>query len=286
VSEAGPLEGVLAGSGAPITARGRSVAYVPPPWRMRGRTIALWYRLADPEEARRHVPAAVEMDADPVVRARFWDMQHDAVPDGMDGSRPWRPFREAVVAFPVRHGAVTGDYPTYMYADDFAYIVFGREVMGWPVRDGDIHVDAEPPGGPATGVRIGGRLDRAGRTIMTAGVVLTGEQLGVDDSRPPRWLATKVITDVSGPRATVSQLVATGPQRIHGRRVWKAEASLAFDEAPGDELHYLAPREIVEAQYWSDVELTIGWGEVLAELGEQVWATGGHDLGEGAKSRG
>ena len=96
----------------------------------------------------------------------------------------------------------------------------------------------------------------------------------VDESDPPRWLATKVITDVSGPRASISQLVATGPERIHGRSIWKADATLAFHEGAGDELHFLAPREIVEAQYWSDVELTIGWGETLAELGEQVWVHG------------
>ena len=277
MSEPRRLRGAPAGSGGPLTARGRSVAYVPPPWRMRGRTLALWYRLADPAEARRHVPGVVEMEDDPILRARFWDMEHDAVPDGPGGSRPWRSFREAVVAFPVRHGEVAGDFPTYMYADDFAYTVFGREVMGWPVRDGHIHVDPEPPGGPGADVRIGGRLERGGRTIMAAEVTLTGERLSVDDARPPRWLAAKVITDVASPRAAVSQLVATGPQRIHRRTIWKAQAWLDFHEGPGDELHFLAPREIVDAQYWSDVELTIGWGEVLVDLGEGVWGHDGYD---------
>src|SRR5687768_10300236 len=75
---------VVRGSGAPITSRGRTAAYAPPPWRMRGRTLALWYRLVEPDEARRHVPSVLEMDDDPVVRARFWDMEHDAVPFGPD----------------------------------------------------------------------------------------------------------------------------------------------------------------------------------------------------------
>ena len=91
---------------------------------------------------------------------------------------------------------------------------------------------------------------------------------------PPRWLATKVITDVAGPTAAISQLVATGPERIHERRIWTAEGQLSFGEAPGDELHHLTPREIVGAQYWSGVRLTIGWGEVLAELGGSVWGDG------------
>jgi acetoacetate decarboxylase len=241
---------------------------------MRGRTLALWYRLADPAEARRHVPALVEMDDDPVVRARFWDMEHDAEPVGDSGPRPWRPFREAVVAFPVRYGDVSGDFPTYMYADDVTYTLFGREVMGWPVRDGAIRVDPEPAGGPQAGVRLTGVLERGGRTLMTAEVTLSGEEVAVDDSTPPRWLAAKVITDVAGPSAAISQLVATGPERIHERRVWAADGRLTFEEGPADELHFLAPREIVGAQYWSGVRLTIGWGTPLAELGDRVWGDG------------
>jgi acetoacetate decarboxylase len=258
----------------PVTERGRAAAYAPPPWRMRGRTLALWYRLVDPDEARRHVPADVAMDDDPVVRARFWDMEHDAAPFGPSGARPWRRFREAVVAFPVRYGDVSGDLPTYMYGDDFVYTAFGREVMGWPVRDGAIHVDPEPAGGPRAGVRMTGRLEREGRTIMSAEVTLTGDEMPVDDSSPPRWFAVKVIPDVAGPTAAIAQLVATGPERIHHRRIWAAEGSLSVGEGPSDELHYLAPREIVEAQYWSDVSLTIGWGTTLAELGERVWGDG------------
>jgi acetoacetate decarboxylase len=238
---------------------------------MRGRTIALWYRLEDPDEARRHVPPFVDMEDDPIVRARFWDMEHDAVVTDDGAERPWRRFREAVVAFPVRSGSVSGDYPTYMYGDDAVYAAFGREVMGWPVRDGVISVDPEPEAGPGAGVRIGGRLERDGTTVMTAAIVLSGEQVVVDETAPPRWLATKVIPDVAGPGASVAQLVATGPERIHHRRIWVGDGSLGFEASPNDELGFLAPREIVQAQYWSDVELTIGWGEVIEELGDRVW---------------
>ena len=272
--EPGRASLVRPGSGMPITSRGRSVAYDPPPWRMRGRTLALWFKLADPGEARRHVPASVQMDDDPVVRARFWDMEHDALTGPSGGARPWQRFREAVVAFPVRHGEVRGDYPTYMYADDFTYIAFGREVMGWPIRDGHIEVDPESGGGPAAGLRLGGRLRRNERTIMTASIELTGQQVAVDDAVPPRWLATKLITDVTGPRAQVGQLVSTGPERIDARRVWQATGSLAFGPGMTDELEHLAPREVLDAQYWSDVDLTVGWGAVLEEVGAEAWTRG------------
>ena len=200
-------------------------------------------------------------------------MRHDAAGPVWSNDRPatWTPFREAVVAFPVSHASESGDFPTYMYADDSTYIAMSRETMGWPVRDGLIEIQAEPNGGPAVGTHIGGRLARAGRTIMRVDLTLTGSPRTMVDEPPPRWLALKVIPDVMGPRAAMAQLVATGPQRIHHRVIWPANASLAFEEGDRDELHFLAPRAVERAEYWTEIDLTIGWGNVLAELGDEAW---------------
>jgi acetoacetate decarboxylase len=268
VSERGLWPSIRPGSGTPFTERGQAVAYGPPPWRMQGRTLALWYRLADPDEARRHVPRPLEVDDDPIVRARFWDMTHDAVPSGDSPGPRWTPFHEAVVAFPVSLGAISGDYPTYMYADDFAYTAFGREVMGWPVRDGRIEVESGAGAVRDAGQRLTGRLFRHGHMVMEMGMELTGRRLEVDDTEPPRWLAIKSIPDVRGPGHVVSQLVVTGPERIHARTVWEGAGTLAFHAGPNDELHHLAPREIVRAQLWDEVDLTVGWGRVLQDLGD------------------
>ncbi len=264
---------VAPGSGIPITARGRSIAYGPPPWRMHGRTLALRYLLADPDEARRHVPAGLEMYHDPVVRARFWDMRHDALRSLGDDGGPevWTPFREAVIAFPVRRGDVAGDYPTYMYADDFAYTAMGREVMGWPVRDGDISVEPEPPGGPIAGTTLAAGLVRGGVELMHIDMTLTGDHRADIDTQPPRWLATKIIPHATRPVADVAQLLQTGPERIHSRTIWSAQASLQLGEGVGDELHHLRPRQIIAAEYWNEVDLTIGWATILDELGDSPW---------------
>ena len=271
MSEPRRSSAIIPGSGGPITERGLSVAYLPPPWRMRGRTLAVWFRLQDPDEARRHVPPTVAMDDDPVVRARFWDMTYDAVPGSTGGARGSRHFLEAVVAFPVRYGDIEGDYPTYMYADDWVYITAGRELQGWNVRGGQVDFDPEPPNGLAGGVALTGELRSDGRPIMRARLELTGQRVESDDSEPPKWLTTKIIPDATRPGAQVGQLLSTGPERVNGRHVWQATADLIFGESPRDELHHLAPREIVDAQYWSDVDITVGWAQVLRELGDEVW---------------
>lgn len=147
---------IAPGSGTPYTASGRSIGYRPPPWRMRGRALALQFRLADPDEARRHIPPWVEMDATPscVPASGTWSTTRaPAADEDRPADAVWTPIREAVVAFPVRYGAVSGDLPTYMYADDPIYIAMGRELMGWPVRGATIEIDGAPGSGGAAGRR-------------------------------------------------------------------------------------------------------------------------------------
>lgn len=103
------------------------MAYGPMPWQMITRTLAVWYRLADPGEAGRHSHPSLRVDADPVVRARFWDIRHDA---GRAGTGNDVELREAAIGVPVRFGDERGDDTVYMSATDPVYTAFGREMLG------------------------------------------------------------------------------------------------------------------------------------------------------------
>jgi acetoacetate decarboxylase len=264
----------MRGFGSPQTVRGQSVAYGPPPWRMSGRTLALWYRLADPAEARRHVPDFLELDEDPVVRVRFWDMVHDAGlgPD-VPGTNPeFGEFREAVVVFPVRVSLasgelLSGDFTTYMYSDDPTYTAFGREVMGWPVRHGRIHLSRPWGETLGAGVKLTGLLERQGRGIMRTTFELTELAPATGSRAPlPTWISLKVVPAIDGPRPALRQLVRSGPERLDRGPVWLANAVLEMGDSPNDELAFLRPRSIERAEYWSAVDVTVGWGRVLAEV--------------------
>lgn len=252
----------LRGFAAPRTGRGVSSLYGPVPWRMRGRTIALWYRLEDPDEARGHVPPECELSADPVVSARFWDMYHDAGRGGTNDEPAIR-FREAVVAFPVECGGVTGDLTTHMYGDDPIYIAFGRETMGWPLRWGEISM-TEPSKPPTGGSTVHGRLVVGGGVAMEAHLRLVRGSTPTPGSEPlPKWIGWKVIPDVDGRSVAIDQLVETGPQEMHRATVWEAEGELSFGDVTTEELRYLRPREIIRAEYWDGVRAVIGPGRVL-----------------------
>jgi len=261
-----PLLDGLSGYGAPRTRRGLSTSYGPPPWHMTGRTIAIWYKAADPGEVRRHIPQHLRVDDDPIVRARFWDMRHDAgLGDAWPAHYPEQPtFREAVVAFPVHVNGELADYPTYMYSDDPTYVAFGRETMGWPVRMGAIDVSPPLPSPQLKpGVVLTGELRKSSVSVMRASLTLTSKAQEKPPSRLPRWISTRVVPRVDSSEPELVQLVESGPDNVRWGQIWDADAVLEFDESPGDELHFLKPREIVAAQYWSSVELVVGFGRVL-----------------------
>jgi len=249
------------GFGAPWTASGASSPYGPLPWRMTGRAIALWYRLREPAEARRQVPDECEMDADPVVRARFWDMRFDPGLDVPPGA--WRPFREAVVAFPVRCTGVEGDFTTHMVGDNPIYNALGREVMGWPLPTGDVEFDAAAE--PAPGDVVRGTLTVDGESIMRAAITLDAPLPPSGTVALPRWIGWKVIPDVDGTSLAIDQITETGPSAMERRSIWKASGSLEFGERPGADLGRLRPREVVAAEYWSGISLVIGPGRVLID---------------------
>jgi acetoacetate decarboxylase len=270
--------------GMPHTRRGLATAYGPVPWQMIARTLAVWYRLADPEEARRHSHPSLEIEPDPVVRARFWDIRHDA---GRAGAGQLIELREAAVGFPVRFGDEQGDDTVYMFATDPVYTAFGREMMGWPVVGGDVTVDAAEPATansrnvlsswtapqapegqywtePRLGDQFSGTLTVRGHRLMHMTIKVSAPVAPEEMQRPgPRWITHKFLPDVTG-TSTVDQITQTAPTRVAWGSIWRATGQLEFFEAPGSELHYLAPREIVAAEYWCNLRLELGSGRVLA----------------------
>lgn len=244
--------------------------YGPPPWRLAGRAFSVLCRLQDAAEARRHVPEVLEMGHDPIIRIRFWDLIHDAgLGDRHPVDDPARAtVREAVVAFPARFGDIDGDHPAYMYADDPTYREFGRETMGWPLRDGQVHLSqAWPDCGLASGVALTAVLERNGRLLLRVTLELTGASHDEDDAaRLPRWFALRAVPRIDGPGDAIRELVLTGPSRFRRGRVYTASAEVEVGQDVPNELGWLRPREIVAAELWSGVDLTIGYGRQLADL--------------------
>lgn len=255
------------GYGMPHTARGRASAYGPAPWHLSGRVFTVWYYLADPGEARRHIAPPLELPPNPRCRARFYELIMDAGQgDGLISANPEQSlFYEAVIAIECSYKELHGDYSVHMYSDNVTYISWSREVVGWPLKMG--HVVMTKPWKPhqlERGVAITSVLDRFGTQLMKASITLT-EPIPASE-RPialPNWFTYKIIPGIEGTEPDVCQLVVAGPSRMHIGEVWKGTGTLELGEGFNDELHFLRPGEIISADYVPYVDLTVGHGKIL-----------------------
>jgi acetoacetate decarboxylase len=255
------------GYGTPHTQRGRASAYGPAPWHLSGRVFTIWYRLEDPDEARRQIAPPLEVPPNPLCRARFYELVMDAGQgDHLVSTNPEQTlFYEAVIAIECSYKQLHGDYSVHMYSDNATYISWAREVVGWPLKMG--HIVITKPWKPyqlESGVTVTGVLDRFGTQLMKASVTLTEPMPEQDRPRSvPNWFTYKFIPSIEGPELDVSQLVVAGPSRMDTGLVWKATGTLELGEGLNDELHFLRPGEIVSADYVPYVDLTVGYGKVL-----------------------
>ena len=170
------------------------------------------------------------------------------------------------VAFPVSHGGVRGDNTVHIYADDPTWVLFGREVMGWPTLFGEVDLSPAPTE-LRSGVVLEGSLRRFGADVLRASVTL-GARVppATIAATVPVWLTEKVIPDVAGGAAALHQIVQTGPSEARRGAVWDCSAKLELPPSQYDELHHLGPLDVVRAQYWSDLTLTLAPGRVLTDL--------------------
>ena len=255
------------GYGMPRTARGTASAYERAPWHLSGRVFTIWYHLADPGEARRQLPPMLTAPENPLCRARFYELNCDGgYGDQLAVTNPMRSqFYEAVIAIECGWQDLRGDCSVHMYADNATYIAWGREVIGWPLKEGSISMTKPWRPQLEAGLAIAGSLERFGQRLMTAKVMLT-EPRTVESPELPLWFSQKLIPHIEGPAGDVNQLIVAGPSRMQLGEVWAAEGELELLEGTADELHFLRPGEIVSADYVAHADLTVGHGKVLQSL--------------------
>ena len=256
------------GYGIPRTARGLASPYERAPWHLSGRVFTIWYYLADPAEARRQVTPPLEVPENPLCRARFYELNMDGGYGDALAVRnpPQSRFFEAVIAIECSYQGLRGDCSAHMYSDNATYIAWGREVIGWPLKEGNISITSPwKPHQLEAGVEIAGNLERFGERLMSAKIQLTApRQTGAVSL--PNWFSHKLIPNVEGREPDVNQLILAGPSRMDIGPVWEATGALELRQGSADELQFLRPGEIVSADYAPYVDLTVGHGKVLEKL--------------------
>jgi Acetoacetate decarboxylase (ADC) len=121
-------------------------AWADPPWEMRGRSLTAWFQA--PWAALESVLSPDLLPArsrSVLMRIRFYDLEFRAlggVPEGHLAPLAGR-VREAVVAVPALAGVSEGDATLFMWCDSDPYLLWGREVFGWPLARGEIRLEGD-----------------------------------------------------------------------------------------------------------------------------------------------
>lgn len=250
------------GAGGPHTYGGQSIGYGSLPWRMRGRALAVWYKPADLEAVLGHLPPAMSLPPDPVLRLTFWDLEHDlGRPDLVDELDTWIGFQEMSIAIPVRYQGIEGDNTVHMFANNAEYMSFGREIMGWPVRSGDITFEevSNSTSTGSSGREFRGELANFGHRVVDMRARIIGPASGAAANAPmPTWITEKALPS-PGPGGTrIHEIVVSSPASAQVEAVWDAEVSFDLMAVPGHELHELRASEVMLGRCWEGLQLTVG----------------------------
>lgn len=260
----------LNGFGTPLTRTGRSSLYGPPPWHMSGRLLTIWYRPANPEALQQFVMPPLSIPTDALCRVRFWELMHDAGRgNALPSDTPAQTrFCEAVLAIDVQYEAMRGDYSVNIYANEPTYVAWAREVIGWPVKMGQVSLNnAWRPHMLQGGDKFTGVLERFGQQLLRGTVTLKHP---IDPAYRPyslaNWFTFKIIPSAAQTQPEIAQLVLVQPITLELGTVWECEGAFQIDDGPNDELQLLNGSEIVWAEYGSYVNLKVGYGTILEQV--------------------
>ena len=239
----------------PQTPSGRSSLLPPPPWHYSGEMITVEYR-TDPARVAELVPAGASLAGeDPGAVALIWADWQSAGDDLAETLDPVRSqYKECFAVIRCEWNDATWSRCPFIWVDkDFA-MVRGYH-QGYPKKLGDIWMTRPITVGRAgprlePGGRFGATLSAGGRRLAEARITLTHqvEAPGFVNAHPMLhnrfWPAIE-----SDGSASMDELVSMRGYDGEIADVWAADATLDILESPHDELHLLAPEEIIGGFY-------------------------------------
>ncbi len=262
----------LSGFLFPRSATGASSVLPGPPWHYSGEMLTVEYR-TDPAAVAALLPAPLQPvhdDEDPgAVAVIFADWQscsdaHEEVTDPVRSQ-----YKEAFVVVRCRWQDQMWSRCVYIWVDkDFAMV--RGHFQGYPKKLGSIWMTRPVNVGKAgprleVGGRFGATVAAADRRLVDVGFTITGasDGAGFVNGHPmlhSRWMPA---IEANG-TDDLDDLVTMRGVDVEIGRQFQGTATLNFGTSPVEELHSIAPREIIGG-YWREVGTTFAGGTRLAE---------------------
>lgn len=231
-------------------------AWPEPPWIMAGSRVTAWFSV--PWDA---LPAVMSPDLLPErtptvdMRLRFYEVQFRgtaAVAPALGSDRGR--FREAVFAFPARAGDVSGEVSLFMWTDDDTYLMWGREVFGWPLLRAELSMES------ASWSSADAEPRELARVVAAEGAAAVFFDHPLEQPppsrRPAAWLTPRRVVRRGGLDADVREILVVRPRVISsGQRRW-ASGHVTMDFAAGHPLDGVQPSDVlVEIETHFEIEV-------------------------------
>lgn len=234
-------------------------AWYDPPWLMRGRSATAWFQ-APWEVVEQVMSPDLLPEAAPTVRARlrFYDLEFEAV--GGASGQPLIPrigrFKEGVVAFAARGGGLEGEVSLFLWSDSETYLMWGREVFGWPVRPAEVDLNGSlwtnSDLDDATGdCRLRDHSGEAAvRDVKITGRASAGTPSG-------HWLTPRRVLHGAGKDGETRELLVVHPVVNKPGEQFAASGTVGFDFPEPHPLHLLDEID-ADVEVADGFELSIG----------------------------
>jgi hypothetical protein len=214
-------------------------AWSDPPWILEGRVATAWFAIERERLATFLSADLLPRDHRAEVRARirFYDVRFHT--DGRPGTSSGR-FREAVVAFASSAGAADGEVSLFMWTDDDTYMLWGREVFGWPLERATVDLQGPLWREGALGGEVSG--------TSTARCPQGELGLRIDDGRPvpaPQgpgaiWITPRRVLHRAGLDGDTREVLLVRPEVIEPGRRYEARGSAWLSFSSGHPLAGIA----------------------------------------------
>ncbi len=153
------------------------------------------------------------------------------------------PYLEIGIGVPATFSKTMGNYAVYLYLDKALPIVGGREVWGWPKKDGAISF-IEKDG------KVSASLERLGFPLISVNASLAKKIEPIPDRPVMPWYNLKIIPSVEKDAPPeVFQLTSTVNTDLKIKEYYDCEAELEFKSSPFDNLEEIEILEITDANF-------------------------------------
>jgi len=230
------------------------------PIMMSGCAMSIWLSHEQVKNYIPYLPEGILINSNDEVRIRIWDLRMDFKSEiNSNGYSNHSNFKEGVLAIPAISGDSEGEYPLHMYSDSFIYTSMAREIIGWNVRDGEIHNDK------MIGLKAGQNLKSKLLTnwnfafdMEIKNITLVNEK---NELAKGTWFANKVVPSPFEASSYSDEIIIGGSSEIYVNKIWTGEGSFTITDKILDSQISNETSTISKVEIWEGLSMSIGYAK-------------------------